>query len=121
MDLHSVDESKLFDAKSPAHYWSGVFCFHHPTVLLLLNSEHVTPLLSLPESPEETAYLGLFINEVEACCRRPIPTEWILGAMVIGKRYRIISKSNDLSAVLDRALQVRNYSRHRRTFPVKST
>jgi hypothetical protein len=121
MDLLSIDETKLFDAKGPAHHWTGVFCFHHPTILLLLSNKHVAPYLFHPAPPEETSCLGLFIKEVEACCGCPIPVEWILGGMVIGKRHRIILRSNNLSTVLERARQVRNYSRHRRKFIVKST
>lgn len=48
MDLLSIDETKLFDAKGPAHHWTGVFCFHHPTILLLLSNKHVAPYLFHP-------------------------------------------------------------------------
>ena len=120
LDLHSVNETKLFDTNGPTNYWTGVFCFHHPTILLLLNNQQLAPFLSRPISQEDIAHRGLFICEVEACCQCPIPIEWISGGMVIGKRYRIILRSENLSAVLERARQVRYYSRRRRVFLAKS-
>lgn len=97
LDLKNAIEAELFDP-SGVQNWVGVFCYHSPAIVLVLDSEAVGPSLQRFRCPDPI--YGRYIAEAEACHPGEIPASAIQLAIVVGPGLQIHLRSKDLNSVL---------------------
>ena len=102
LDLESAREEHLFRTWQN---WLHVFTYHVPTVVLILSPDIKHNLFRF-DTVEAAKIPGRYIVEAEACHKGDIPAACITEGWVMGKNYRIIFRSAELSEVLSTVLQL---------------